>query len=175
MPHMLGQLGADRQDRVQGGGGILRHHRDATTADCPKLGAPKAEQFGAFQPDRAAHPRARRQQAEQRQRGQSLPAAALARDTHDFAATHSEGDAIDCLLVTRPGRQLDRQPVPGGPWVEHVTKGVADEVEGEHDGQDRQPREHADPPVAEVQRAFCHHGTPLGSGWLGAEAEERQS
>src|SRR6185437_2474423 len=52
-----------------------------------------------------------RQQAEQRQRGQGLPAAALAGDSHDLAGVNGERDAINCLLVTRPGRQLNRQPV----------------------------------------------------------------
>ena len=35
VPHVLGQLGADRQDRVQRGGRILGHHRDLATTDRP--------------------------------------------------------------------------------------------------------------------------------------------
>ena len=52
---------------------------------------------------------------------------------------------------------------------------VAEEVEREHDGEDRQPGERADPPAMEVVDAPADHRAPLGGRRLGAEPEEREA
>src|SRR6266508_5022801 len=64
---------------------------------------------------------------------------------------------------------------PAGGGVQRVADAVAQQVERERGGQQRQPREQREPPgdLVEGQRV-AEHPAPGRGGWGHAEAEERQ-
>ena len=103
----LGDLLADREERVQRGHRLLEDHRDVVAADRLHLGSVSAEQVAAVEADRAADDAARRvgDQAQDRQRGHALAAAGFADDAQRLAGAQREGHAVDGRAPAPTGRE----------------------------------------------------------------------
>ena len=119
----LGDLAADGQHRVERGHRLLEDHRDLVAADPAHLGPAQPEQVAALEADRAAREAAGRDrdQAQDRERGDALAAAALADHAQGLAAPQLERDAVDRLDHAVAGQEVgpeildleDRWPGPG--------------------------------------------------------------
>ncbi len=166
---------------------ILEDHRQLAARDRPQPPARHADQLPPVEAGAAGDGGAVREQAEQREHRHRLPAAALAGDAEHLARLDAVVDPVDD--GGQPGRRLQpdaqlldgeqahSRALPGPPRrsrVEDVAKAVADQVEGEHDAEDRQARERPDPPPLEVLRSLGDHRPPLGLRRLRAEPEERE-
>src|SRR5205807_4074567 len=74
----------------------------------------------------------------------------------------------------RPAGSLRLLRAPRRLRVEDVAKAVAEEVEREHDREDREARKRPHPPPLEVLRPRRDHRAPLGLRRLRPEPEERE-
>ena len=185
---MLGQLPSDREHRMQRGHRVLEDHPDVAPRDRAQVASTQPEEILSAEDRTPLDDRAGRQQTEQREHRHRLAAATLTGDTEDLARFDLVVDAVDDRRETTRRRQLDTEPfdleqsghcrlvtTPRRLRIEKVAEAVAEEVEGEHGGEDREPGERADPPPLEVLGAVGDHRAPLGLRRLGAEAEERQA
>jgi len=107
----LGDLAADRVQRVQRGHRLLEDHRQPVAAQRAPGGLGLADQFAPVQPQRAGQLRALGQQAHQRQRGQALAAAGFADQAQGLAAVQRERDAAQRLRRAARGGQGHTQVV----------------------------------------------------------------
>jgi hypothetical protein len=94
-PQRLGDLPADRLQRVERPDGILEDepHPAAAHAGEPRLVEP--DQLVALEADRPAHDARARHEAHERHRGHRLARARLADDRHALSGPDLEGDAVD--------------------------------------------------------------------------------
>ncbi len=92
----LGDLAADRDDRVQRGERVLEDHRDVAAAAVAQVGVGEPEQVGSLE-ERLALDRvpAAGEQPHDRERGDRLPAAGLADEADGLAGPDVEADAVD--------------------------------------------------------------------------------
>src|SRR4051794_13373523 len=109
--HVLGELLADREHRMQRGVGILKDHRDVAPRDALQAAARHPDQFVAAEPRRPLHAGAVRQQAEQREHRNRLAAAALPGDAEYLGRLHVVVDAVDDGHVAGRRRQPHAQPL----------------------------------------------------------------
>jgi hypothetical protein len=92
----LRDLGADGRERVEGGGGLLEDDGQALAAHAPHGALRQPREVGSLQSDVASgQPHARRQQAQERERGQRLSAAGLPDQRQDLALPERERYAVD--------------------------------------------------------------------------------
>ncbi len=164
---VLGELALD--GRASGAGrssGPGRPSPPAIPAQGAQVAAAQAEHVAVRRSDEPRRCRgAVRQQAERGQRGQRLAAAALAGEAHHLAGVPTVRSTPSTRSCARPRRRSRRSrissrgitaPWPGrrasGARIEGVAQRVAEEVERQHDGQDRQAREQRHPPVVEHAR-----------------------
>ena len=106
----LADLPADGQHRVQARHRVLEDHRDVLAADRAKLLVGEPDQVAALEVRRAVRDAAgARQDPEQRQRGDALPAAGFSDDPERLAGSDVEGDAVDGVddPATRPEADLE--------------------------------------------------------------------
>jgi len=110
-PERLGDLVADREDRVQGGRRLLEDHRDRGPADALQFPLGQAEEIAPLEQHSAAGdpPRRLRHEAEDRKCGHALAAARLADDAQHFSRVEVEGHAVDRNEAPPFGRQLRRE------------------------------------------------------------------
>src|SRR5277367_504228 len=88
---------ADRQHWIERGHRLLKDHRDLIAADVPHLGLAQAQKIAAGEADRAGDDpsRRRRDQTQDRQRSNTLAAAALADDGEGLARQDVERNPAD--------------------------------------------------------------------------------
>ena len=102
----LGYLVADAVQRVERGGGVLEHHRDAGASDAAHVAFRQRQKVRASQGDAPArHGDARRQQAQHGGGQQGLAGAAFADEAQDLAGVHMQGDAVQRQRPVGAGRQ----------------------------------------------------------------------
>ena len=107
----LGQLLADREDRVERGHRVLEDHRDPAAAQLAEVVRFHLDEVGALEQDRAAGNVAGglRQEAEDRERRHALAAAGFADDPDRLVGRQVEGNAIDGMDASGRGGELDAE------------------------------------------------------------------
>jgi hypothetical protein len=93
--HVLGQLLAHREHRVQRRERILEDHRDVAPRDALEATSRDRDQIVVAEARRPLDRGAFRQQAEQREHRDGLAAAALPGDAEDLGRPHLVVDAVD--------------------------------------------------------------------------------
>ena len=97
--HRLGDLGADRIERVEGRHRFLKDHRGVRAADPIEPPLRQADEFDAVELRRAANLRAFSEKPEGGEHRLRLARSRLADDSHDFVPPHGEIDAAHRRLV----------------------------------------------------------------------------
>src|SRR5215510_8450629 len=97
VPHnRLGNLLANREDRVERGHRLLKDHRDLGAAHLAQLAFRHARDLMSGDADAALDmAAARRQETDQRAQGDAFARTGLAEDTEDAARLKTETDAVD--------------------------------------------------------------------------------
>ncbi|EMF27026.1 cation transport ATPase [Streptomyces gancidicus BKS 13-15] len=175
----LGDLHADRDDRVQRGQRVLEDHRHLAAAQVAARGRVHREQVRAVELGTAADGETLRgQQAHQGQGGHGLAAAGLADQAHDLALVDLEGDAVDrpgllaAAAAEGDGQFVDSEQRHGGSApqlrVEGFPHGLAEEgeAEGGDDDADGGVDRHRGG-VAEEALRLGEHDAPLGDRRVG--------
>jgi len=116
----LGDLPADRVDRVECGGRLLEDHGRVGAAHGAQLGARQRGDVGAVQEDRPGDGRGLGEHPEDGLGGHGLAAAALAHDGEHLARAHRQADAVDGGDVAAVGGEADAQ-VPHFDDVAHAS------------------------------------------------------
>ena len=104
----LGDLAADREDRVEARHRVLEDHRDVVPADGPNVVVVHLEDVHAVEDDGALDDLARglRDEPHERERGHRLATAGLAHDAEGLAGGELERHAVDRVHHTVAGEEL---------------------------------------------------------------------
>ena len=111
----LEKLVPNRENRIEGGLGVLQDHRQTAPPDVPHFAFAFFEKVFAVQQDPACHDAGNRtrHQAQQGQGGHALAAAGLPHDPQRFTLAQVKADAIDrlyhapaCVAVGAQGLDL---------------------------------------------------------------------
>ena len=171
----LDDLLADPQHGIERGQRVLEDHADACAADRLQRLRRHAQELLAAEARRAGDRGRPRQQAQDAEHADALAGAGFADHAEHRGPPPGRGRCrATASSRTRPGREADaagpgpRAAVRLPSLRAHAVRGsrivaqaVAEEVEAEHDGQDRQARPEGDPPVIEVDRAIRDHRAPF--------------
>ena len=103
--HRLGDLGADREQRIQRGRRLLEHEPDAAAAHVLERSFGCGEQVTTLETHAAARRRAARQEPRDRERGHRFPGPRFAGEPDDLAGLDRERQ----LAQHHPGADRDRQ------------------------------------------------------------------
>src|SRR5712692_4296116 len=107
----LGDLTADAEHRVEGGHRVLEDHRQLAPAQPPQRLARQRVEIAPVDPDLAAHPRAVRQEPQDRARQHRLARAGFADNAERAARCERQAHARHGAERTALGRQHDREVV----------------------------------------------------------------
>jgi hypothetical protein len=109
-PVHLGDLVTDGVVRVQGGQRVLEDHGGPAAPQLPQLGVVGGEHIGAGDPHRAADFGAGPPvEAEERERGGALAAAAFADDAQRAARAEGEAETVDSAYAATGGGEFDTE------------------------------------------------------------------
>ena len=187
-PHVLGQLLADREHRVQRGERVLEDHRELSPADVAQRARPQREQVAAVVASRRPTSPRRRAAAAGARAPRSSCRCRLAGDAEHLALLDRVVDVVDdrdgaAFVGRRTLRLLDleQRGHSVSPPRDHDDCGSSAsrsesprKLNASTTVKIARPGERADPPVLEVLRPLGDAGAPLGRRRLRAEAEERE-
>ena len=129
----LANLPADGVYGVQARHGILKDHPDLLASHAAELSVRHLQEVASCeQRGASSHPSGSREDAQERERRDALPAAGLADDSERLSLPDRERDVIDCIDRPALGRELDAQSVDREERVRHGRAASGRELPGDH-------------------------------------------